>query len=117
MSSRSAEEVGPHFLGCSLTSEAASGHVAQKGHDKDDRLAREQGDSYAHLRREVRRLRRQNISLENELYEQRTNYSLLAGDMLLICDELRRRLDEGDRERAQKANTSRGSQCRGRIAE
>ncbi|KAJ3551251.1 hypothetical protein NPX13_g11408 [Xylaria arbuscula] len=111
MSSRSAEEVGPHFLGCGLTSRAASSHVVRNSHEKDGCLAREQEERYAHLRREVRRLQQQNISLENELREQRTNYSLLAGDMIHICEELRRLLDERDRERAQEANTSRGSQC------
>ncbi|KAI0525814.1 hypothetical protein F5B22DRAFT_255084 [Xylaria bambusicola] len=100
MSSGSAQEAGPRFLGRGLPGGATSSHVPQNSHNTDGCPAREQKDSYTFLQQEVRRLRRQNTSLENELREQRTNYNLLAGDMLRICDELRQLLDERDRERA-----------------
>ncbi|KAI0398854.1 hypothetical protein F4802DRAFT_613300 [Xylaria palmicola] len=114
MSSRSAgKEAGPRFLGCGLAGEAVFSHGLQSSRDTDGCPAREQRDGYAHLRREVYRLWRRNYSLENELREQYTNYSLLAGDMLRICDEMRRLLDERNREQARKdLNTLSGSQCR-----
>lgn len=62
----------------------------------------EQQSHHICIQEELLRLRQRNESLEAELHDQQTNYNLVIGDMVRICDEKQRILEQRDSESFQK---------------